>query len=177
MWKLYTAAVEHALDLDTITKLIGKEGEEWPGGRPSYPSISEIYGRTPEAARDWSLNVVAETVSRKVARRCYPVLHGGVGSYQQGWAFNSLLGAMCLQMMWLMTGKTRRCLWCYQILAFDDNAPKRSARCATTKTSVVHSIEPSGTTITVAKRAVSTPASRLATELNDAPTGLNSRQF
>jgi hypothetical protein len=27
------------------------------------------------------------------------------------------------------------------------------------------------------RRAVSTPASRLATELNDAPTGLNSRQF
>jgi hypothetical protein len=128
VWKLYTAAVGHALDLDTITKLMGKEGEELSGGRPSYPSISEIYGRTRAAARDWALNVVAETVSRKVARRCYPVLHGGVGSYQQGWAFNSLLGAMWLQMMWLMTGKTRRCLWCYRILAFDDDAPKKKRR-------------------------------------------------
>jgi hypothetical protein len=87
VWKLYTAAVGHALDLDTITTLIGKEGEEWPGGRPSYPSISEIYGRTSEAARDWALNMVAETVSRNVARRCYPVLHGGVGSYHQGLGF------------------------------------------------------------------------------------------
>ena len=128
VWKLYTAAVRHALDLDTITKLMGKKGEELPGVRRNYRSISKIYGQTPEAARDWALNVVAETVSRKVARRCYPVLHGGVGSYQQGWAFDSLLGAMWLQMIWLMTGKTRRCLWCYQILTFDDDAPKKKRK-------------------------------------------------
>jgi hypothetical protein len=128
VWKLYTAAVGNALDLGTIKKLMGKEGEERPGARPNYPSISEIYGRTPEAARDWALNVVAETVTRKVARRCYPILHGGVGSYQQGWAFDSLLGAMWLQMLWLMTGRTRRCLWCHQILAFDDDGPKKKRK-------------------------------------------------
>ena len=27
-----------------------------------------------------------------------------------------------------MTGKTRRCLWCYQILAFDDDAPKKKRK-------------------------------------------------
>lgn len=69
-----------------------------------------------EQAYQWARGVVEETVQRKLEQRCYPVLVGDLGSYQQGWAFDSLLGAMWLQMMWLMLGSVRRCDWCKKII-------------------------------------------------------------
>jgi hypothetical protein len=116
VFRLYNAAV--ARDAEAITRLMGKVGESDLG----YPSIQEIYGRNPHSARDWALRMVQETVNRKVAGRCHPTLHGDPGSYQQGWAFNSLLGAMWLQLLFRLTGQTRVCLWCGKVLAFQDDA-------------------------------------------------------
>ena len=89
--RLYRAAI--ARDTEAITALMGKES----GKDLGYSSIREIFGRSPESARAWALRVVQETVNRKVAGRCHPILHGDPGSYEQGWAFNSLLGAMWLR--------------------------------------------------------------------------------
>jgi hypothetical protein len=115
VFRLYNAAV--ARDAEAITQLMGKKREDL-----GYPSIQEIYGRDPHSARDWALRVVQQTVNRKIAGRCYPTLHGDPGSYQRGWAFDSLLGAMWLQMLFRLTGQTRVCLWCGKVLAFQDDA-------------------------------------------------------
>jgi hypothetical protein len=51
-------------------------------------------------------------VNRKIENHCYPILQGDApGSYEPGWVFKSLLGAMWLQMMFLMR-EDRRCRWC-----------------------------------------------------------------
>jgi len=112
--RLYNAAI--ARDTEAITSLMGEESDEDLG----YPSIRDSYGRSQDSARAWALSVVQETVNRKVAGRCHPTLHGGPGSYEQGWAFNSLLGAMWLQMLFRLTGQTQVCLWCGTVLAFGE---------------------------------------------------------
>ena len=112
--RLYNAAI--ARDTEAITALMGNES----GKDLGYSSIREIYGHSQDAARAWALRVVQETVNRKVAGRCHPTLHGDPGFYEQGWAFNSLLGAMWLQMLFRLTGQTRVCLWCGAVLAFGD---------------------------------------------------------
>jgi len=72
----------------------------------------EIYSGDSELTRRWALTVVADAVHRKTQNHCYPVLQGDApGSYEPGWGFKSLLGAMWLQMMFLMH-EDRRCWWC-----------------------------------------------------------------
>lgn len=43
-------------------------------------------------------------MNRKVEKDVYPFLLGEPGSYEEGWGFKSLLGAMWLQMRWFMLG-------------------------------------------------------------------------
>ena len=43
-------------------------------------------------------------MNKKVEKDVYPVLLGERGSYEEGWGFKSLLGAMWLQMRWFMLG-------------------------------------------------------------------------
>jgi len=124
VWQLYDAATaQPGGDTRRILNLMAQERDDF-----QHRSIREIYGQSPEAARDWALRVVQETITRKVAGRCYPTLHGGPGSYDQGWSFDSLLGAMWLQMLWLMTGQTRRCLWCNMMLASEDRVRGKRRR-------------------------------------------------
>ena len=111
---LYNAAISR--DTEAITALMGKESDDDLG----YSSIRDSYGHSKDSARAWALRVVQETVNRKVAGRCHPTLHGDPGSYEQGWAFNSLLGAMWLQMLFRLTGQTQVCLCCGAVLAFGD---------------------------------------------------------
>jgi hypothetical protein len=114
--RLYDAATSPAIpDVSTIAKFMGKRRNEL-GNELDYPSIQEIHGRTPEAAKDWALDVVERFVQRQVAGRCHPTLFGDPGSYEQGWAFDSLLGALWLQMLWYMTGQTPRCKSCLKVL-------------------------------------------------------------
>src|SRR5215203_340967 len=118
VFRLYDAAIaEPAPDAKTIIALMGKKPDGWDK-RLSLSSIEGLHGRSPEAARNWALQVVEEAVTRKVAGRCYPALLGsGPGSYEQGWGFESLLGAMWMQMLWFLTGQTRRCLHCGEVLS------------------------------------------------------------
>ena len=60
-----------------------------------------------EIALDW----VGGTVRRVVADDCYPELYQEGDTFRSGCGFKSLLGAMYLQMTWLMTatGEFRRC--------------------------------------------------------------------
>jgi hypothetical protein len=123
--RLYNAAIVR--DTKAITSLMGSESEDF-----GYSSIREIYGRSPDSAQAWALRVVQETVNRKVAGRCHPTLHGNPGSYQQGWAFDSLLGAMWLQMFFRLTGQTRVCLWCGKVLSFGDETQENGVSTAKT---------------------------------------------
>jgi hypothetical protein len=71
-----------------------------------------------------------ELVGRQVSRECFPMLYRQyrkepeqtVGFFQ-GWGCRSLLGAMYLQMTWLMTEarNVRRCKGpeCFRIITFD----------------------------------------------------------
>ncbi len=60
-----------------------------------------------ELALDW----VAQTVQGVVSDDCYPELYQEGDTFRSGYGFKSLLGAMYLQMMWLIsaTGEFRRC--------------------------------------------------------------------
>src|SRR5918994_281314 len=78
------------------------------------------------AARTWALGVVEETVERKVRGRCWPIPVWDGSSHKQGWAFDSLLGAMWLQMLWLMLGQPRRCEWCRRVLDVDPEEAEQS---------------------------------------------------
>jgi predicted nucleic acid-binding Zn ribbon protein len=62
--------------------------------------------------RFWALGIVEQAVMLKVENDCYPTVEGSPGSYEQGWGFKSLLGALWLQMMWLMLGEHNHCRWC-----------------------------------------------------------------
>jgi hypothetical protein len=72
----------------------------------------DIFSGNPELIRRWALTVVGDAVNRKLEKHCYPIIQGDApGSYEPGWVFKSLLGAMWLQMMFLMR-EDRRCWWC-----------------------------------------------------------------
>lgn len=88
---------------------------------PSLSSIKGIYGDSPNGARDWALRVVEDIVEDKLRGRVWPIpVRDGVGNgHGQGWAFDSLLGAMWLQMLWLMSGNAKRCDWCGNLLNID----------------------------------------------------------
>jgi hypothetical protein len=92
-------------------------------GRWDDPDIEilDSYGAEGETAkekREWALQEVTKTVSKRVKSQCYPQLYrvvntevGQTVGFEQGWGFHSLLGAMYLQMMWLLTegGDSPRC--------------------------------------------------------------------
>jgi len=87
----------------------------------------EIYSGDSELIRRWALTVVGDAVNRKIENHCHPILRGdGPGSYEPGWAFKSLLGAMWLQMMFLMH-EDRRCWWCGKPL--DPGMPSHARFC------------------------------------------------
>jgi hypothetical protein len=121
--RLYEAATrdtDDGPDLDTIFGFM----PEWSG----------YVARTPESLQNWALSIVKDSVQNKIAGRCYPRLYQGPDGYAQGWGFNSLLGAMWLQMMWVITGpaKPRRCLKCRDIIAVEppeqSTSPSKNAR-------------------------------------------------
>jgi hypothetical protein len=82
---------------------------------------------TPLGRRDAALAWAAHTVRDVVANECHPELYQGGHRYYQGWGFRSLLGAMYLQMMWLMTatGEVRKCKGpgCNKVITFEYPEP------------------------------------------------------
>ena len=77
----------------------------------------EVWSQDEDLAKLWALGVVENAVNKKVEQDVYPVLLGERGSYEEGWGFKSLLGAMWLQMRWFMLGDRKEgfCLRCGEL--------------------------------------------------------------
>lgn len=105
--RLYELASREILDEAAIVRLMGDDPPRVPKNLARRMGISET-----EEIRSWALGAVEEAVMLKVENTCYPTVQGSPGSYRQGWGFKSLLGAMWLQMMWLMVAQDNRCRWC-----------------------------------------------------------------
>jgi hypothetical protein len=107
--RLYEAATAEELDKDFIASRM-------------YPRDKAFFTRTPARTREWALNIVATETQKKIAGNAYPALYGEVGRFVAGWSFTNLLGAMWLQMFWLLTATEtpRRCRnWeCDKVIAF-----------------------------------------------------------
>ena len=96
--------------------------------RPNLAAVEryaeeEGFGRrivTVREAKGWALGFVGHTVQEVISEDCYPLLHQEGFEITQGWGFHTLLGAMYLQMAWLMTAKEEvRCKWCSRVIAFE----------------------------------------------------------
>lgn len=87
----------------------------------NIPSTKDLFSAAPTAARDWALHIVSDIVEDKMRGHVWPVpVRDGIGvGHSRGWAFDSLLGAMWLQMSWLMSGNAKRCEWCGKLLNID----------------------------------------------------------
>jgi hypothetical protein len=114
--QLYEAATAETLDEDLIASYM--------------PARPRAFAATPASTRAWALDAVASETQRKVAGNVYPALYGDVGRFVPGWDFMNLLGAMWLQMFWLLTASEapRRCKnWeCDKIIAYEQ--PDQSTR-------------------------------------------------
>jgi hypothetical protein len=65
---------------------------------------------SPDLARERALDIVARTVEMMVTDQSHPILRRKADGIVQGWGFKNLLGAMWLQMMWLVSADSgRRC--------------------------------------------------------------------
>lgn len=116
--RLYEAATNpEGPDMETIVNYMTDEKEALAD---HLPSERQLHGKTPERARKWALTFVEEVVEDRVRGHVWPIPVGDYNDgHKQGWAFDSLLGAMWLQMMWLMLGQVRRCEWCGRLLDTD----------------------------------------------------------
>lgn len=122
--RLYEAATNpEGLDVNTI---VGYMADEADNTLPNQPSTRDLHGKSPGHARAWALQEVEQIVESRLRGRVWPItvrdynghLYGYAG-HKQGWAFDSLLGAMWLQMMWLMLSYSLRCEWCGKLLDID----------------------------------------------------------
>lgn len=125
--RLYEAASNpNGPDVDTIVGFMPDRKEGYGDDSRHWASAWDLHGTTPERARSWALSIVGETVERKIRGRCWPVpVRRDDGSHGQGWAFDSLLGAMWLQMLWLMLGSPRKCAWCGAVLPPESRSDRR----------------------------------------------------
>jgi len=103
--------------LETIREYMSNEEENGLLGR-SYVERA-VHGRDGDSSRRWAREIVTLGIEGKVKDACYPTVesydHAGGGA-KQGWGFDSLLGAMWLQMMWLVAEPPRICRWCGRAL-------------------------------------------------------------
>lgn len=94
---------------------------------PDLEFIREHTGvRIPDRVSESALYRVREQVQLRLERHCYPRLYDrGDGHCGAGYGFTSLLGAVWLQMAWLLTatGEQRRCEWCNRVIAIEDPEP------------------------------------------------------
>jgi hypothetical protein len=131
-WRLYESVRKDTVDTDSIRRFMSTI-DQWDADITSGPLSGhswverDIYSRDPEITRRWALAIVDDAVNRKIENHCYPIIRGdGPGSYEPGWVFKSLLGAMWLQMMFLMH-EDRRCWWCGKPL--DPGMPSHARFC------------------------------------------------
>jgi hypothetical protein len=85
-----------------------KEAYEILGWEVVSTSAREM---TPDEAKRSALSMIRDTVQYKV-QDCFPMLLPAEERFVQGWGFHTLLAAMYLQMMWLLTTTGDEILWC-----------------------------------------------------------------
>jgi hypothetical protein len=88
----------------------------------------ERYAEDPAKARSWALARVGRVAELYLEDYCYPSFRVQEdGTVVLDWQFRNLLGAMWIQMMWLLTstGGTRRCArpGCPRIITFEPGRP------------------------------------------------------
>jgi hypothetical protein len=109
--RIYEAAtVPDGPDTTVLSKFVSKA--ESP--TPDMEGLTRFEGEeAPQALREWGLREVWRIVGSVLAGHCYPELYRQKDSFLRGWGFKSLLGAMYLQMWWLMTSTDEppRCKW------------------------------------------------------------------
>jgi hypothetical protein len=81
--------------------------DEW------YEPLTEPEASDPAELKKWALDTVRFEVNLYM-RQSFPVLYPSNGERQSvlGWDFSSLLGAMYLQMAWLISAKGEEVRWC-----------------------------------------------------------------
>jgi hypothetical protein len=106
--RLYEAATAEELDTDLISSYM-------------YPRQKTFFLHTPARARAWALDVVATETQNQIAGNAYPALYGEIRRLVAGWSFTNLLGAMWLQMFWLLTAteQPQRCKNCDRIITYE----------------------------------------------------------
>jgi hypothetical protein len=106
--RLYEAAKAKELDMELIARYM-------------TPRSKALYTHSPARARAWALDAVATATQERIAGNAYPALYGEVGRFTAGWSFMNLLGAMWLQMFWLLTAteEPQRCRNCDKIIAYE----------------------------------------------------------
>jgi len=112
--KIYEAATaEDELGNDTPDMAMVKGWAEEEDGVSKWIT-------TPKRAKEWALGFVGHAVQEVISEDCYPLLHQEGVELTQGWGFHTLLGAMYLQLAWLMTSKEKaRCKWCGGVITFE----------------------------------------------------------
>lgn len=126
--RLYVLASRKKLEVEAITGFMDDTPVHYSIASQNrlYPSERELYTYDEWTVRDWAVGLVNEAVMQKVETTCYPAVFGSPGEYVQGWGFKSLLGAMWLQMMWLMVAEDNTCDWCGE--PFDSVSEGRKRR-------------------------------------------------
>jgi hypothetical protein len=106
--RLYEAATAEELDVDLIASYMTPRGKA-------------RVGHTPARIRASALDAVATETQGRIAGNAYPALYGEVRRLVAGWSFTNLLGAMRLQMFWLLTATEtpQRCKNCDKIIAYE----------------------------------------------------------
>jgi hypothetical protein len=110
--RLYEAATVDPPDVDTIRSHAERYYRSHIARFFTSPYPGEPDFRARDRAKEFAMREVAAAVQGKVAWNVYPALYQRKdGSFEQGWDFVNLLGAMWLQMLWLMTDseKIRQC--------------------------------------------------------------------
>jgi hypothetical protein len=106
--RLYEAASGPTVNVPAIARYMSNRKPPDYGPPAGLPQTEkEVWSQDDEHARSWALAVVEGAVNKKVEKDYYPVLLGERGSYEEGWGFKSLLGAMWFQMRWFILGDRR----------------------------------------------------------------------
>jgi len=79
--------------------------------RRQIPGPPDQHNGSPHLAQREALEEVALAVETMVANKCYPTARRKAEGIARGWGFTSLLGAMWLQMLWLVSSDSGRRCW------------------------------------------------------------------
>jgi hypothetical protein len=111
VWRIYESVrSREVVDVPSVSQFMSTFDQGEPPITASWVE-RDIYSQDTELTRQWALTIVEDAVNRKIEDWCYPIVQGVPSSYHQSWGFKSLLGALWLQMMFLMRAD-RRCWHC-----------------------------------------------------------------